>query len=354
MPVSSALSERNSMDLFDRIYCLHRILQQARYPVPHHDLQERLECSRATINRIIRDMRDSLGAPIVYDRSAEGYHYVREGEHPYELPGLWFNASELHALLAVQRLLADIQPGLLESHLAPLRERIERILKSRDASQGDITSRIRILSMASRRVDPEHFPVVADAVLRRKRLHIIYHGRADNRTTDRVVSPQRLAHYRDNWYLDAWDHTKGALRSFSVDRLRQVHVLDKPAREISDSKLNSHFASAFGIFAGKPKHTAVLRFTPERSRWVADETWHPKQKSQFDGEHYVLEVPYADHRELVMEILKHGPEVEVIAPEALRTEVKDHLERARLSYKNDAARETTHTRAGRGKKKIRG
>jgi proteasome accessory factor C len=327
------------MDLFDRIYCLHRILRQARYPVPRSVLQERLECSRATIIRIIRDMRDCLGAPIEYDREASGYHYNRAGDQPYELPGLWFNASELHALLAVQRLLAELQPGLLESHLAPLRERIERILKSTDNSQGDINSRVRILSMTSRRVDPAHFPVVADAVLRRKRLNIIYHGRVDNKTTERMVSPQRLAHYRDNWYLDAWDHTKRALRSFSVDRLRHVQVLDKPAKEISESKLNEHFASAFGIFAGKPKHTAVLRFTPERSRWVADETWHPKQKGKFDGEHYVLEVPYADHRELVMDIMKHGPEVEVLAPEALRTEVRDRLARSIAQYQADSSQQ---------------
>jgi len=245
--------------------------------VPRHVLQERLECSRATIIRIIRDMRDCLGAPIEYDRDASGYHYNRADGQPYELPGLWFKASELHALLTVQRLLAELQPGLLESHIAPLRERIERILKSRNNSQGDTKSRIRILSMASRRVDPAHFPIVADAVLRRKRLNIIYHGRVDNKTTERVISPQRLAHYRDNWYLDAWDHTKRALRSFSIDRLRHVQALGKPAKEISESKLNVHFASAFGIFAGKPKHTAVLRFTPERSRWVADETWHPKR-----------------------------------------------------------------------------
>ena len=325
------------MDLFDRIYCLHRVLLQARYPVQRAALQEKLECSRATIIRIIRDMRDCLGAPIEYDREASGYHYNRADGQPYELPGLWFNASELHALLTVQRLLAEIQPGLLESHLTPLRERIERILKARDDSQGDINTRIRILSMASRRVDPAHFPIVADAVLRRKRLNIIYHGRADNKTTERVISPQRLAHYRDNWYLDAWDHEKRALRSFSVDRLRQVQVLDKPAKEISESKLNAHFASAFGIFAGKPKHTAVLRFTPERSRWVADETWHPKQKGRFEGEHYILEVPYADHRELVMEILKHGPEVEVLAPEALRAEVRDRLARSIAQYLSNAS-----------------
>lgn len=63
---------------------------------------------------------------------------------------------------------------------------------------------------------------------------------------------------------------------------------------------------------------------------MADETWHPKQKGRFDGEHYHLEVPYADHRELVMDILKHGPEVEVVAPEALRAEVVSLLSKALL------------------------
>lgn len=331
------------MDLFDRIFCLHRILRQSRYSIPHAVLQERLECSRATVNRIIREMRDYFSAPIEYDRSNGGYHYTQAGEHPYELPGLWFNASELRSLLTIHRLLSEIQPGLLETHLAPLRERIERILQSRDTSSCDIGRRIRILQMASRSVDPEHFQPVAGAVLQRKRLHLIYHGRGGDATTTREVSPQRLAHYRDNWYLDAWDHAKRALRIFSIDRIKHVRVLDKPAKEISDIKLNAYFATAFGIFAGKPKHIAILRFTPERSRWVADEIWHPQQKGSFDGKHYVLEIPYADHRELVMDILKHGPEVEVIAPASLRSEVVDRLSKAlekqqRLQTKDDKGR----------------
>ena len=236
------------MDLFDRIYCLHRVLNHSHYSVPHAVLQERLECSRATVNRVMRYMRDCLGAPIEYDRSAEGYHYVREGEQPYELPGLWFNASELHALLTVQHLLSQIQPGLLEDHIAPLQERIERILKSRYASQGDITSRIRILSMASRRVDPEHFPAVADAVLRRKRLHIIYHGRADNRTTERVVSPQRLAHYRDNWYLRrVGPHQTGAQRAFPLTASSMYRFSTNPPKKYpkANSMLILHPPSAF-------------------------------------------------------------------------------------------------------------
>jgi predicted DNA-binding transcriptional regulator YafY len=55
------------------------------------------------------------------------------------------------------------------------------------------------------------------------------------------------------------------------------------------------------------------------SRWVADEQWHPDQRGSFDGEGaWILEVPFSDSRELVMDILRYGPEVEVIAPDFLR------------------------------------
>jgi len=341
------------MDLFDRIFCLHRIFSRSRYPVTSATIQERLECSRATFSRMVRDMRNYLGAPIEYDRKTSGYYYAPTGEHTYELPGLWFNASELHALLTVQQLLSEAQPGLLESHIAPLRKRIEQILKTKQAGRSQVEKRVRILRMAGRRNDPEHFAAVADAVLRRKRLHIHYHGRQRDTITERIISPQRLVHYRDNWYLDAWDHAKRALRSFSVDRILKARVLDISAQEIDDGKLNVYFASAYGIFSGKANRKAVLRFTPERSKWVADEVWHPKQKGRFEDGQYVLEVPYSDSRELVMDVLKHGPEVEVLAPPVLRKDVREKLARATTQYGGEKS--VLHRRffSGNGRKKKR-
>lgn len=56
----------------------------------------------------------------------------------------------------------------------------------------------------------------------------------------------------------------------------------------------------------------MLRFTAERARCVADERWHPRQTGSFlDDGRYELQVPYSDLRELVMDILRHGPDVEV-------------------------------------------
>lgn len=321
------------MDLFDRIYRLHQTLQHARRPIPSRRLREELECSRATINRIIREMRDYLGAPIEYDRNTNGYHYVKTGEHPFELPGLWFNASELHALLAAHELLTNVQPGLLDSVVAPLRDRIEQILKSRGVAGRSTAHRIRILHMASRRVEPAHFRAVAEAVLTRKRLRIVYHGRERDEVTEREVSPQRLVHYRDNWYFDAWDHAKRALRVFSVDRVRESKTLGRPVKDIPDTRLDAHFASAYGIFAGAPRRKAVLRFTAERARWVGDEIWHPQQRGRMDSDRYLLEVPYSDDRELVLDILKYGPDVEVLSPKSLRDRILESHVRAASQYR---------------------
>lgn len=320
------------MDLFDRIYSMHRILSNARYPVSRDNLQERLECSRATVNRIIRDMRNYFCAPIEFDREKSGYYYAKTGEHPFELPGLWFNASELYALLTVQRLLTEVQPGLLEGHLTPLRSRIEQILQSQHMGGGEITRRIRILGMAARRMDPEHFQSVAGSLLRRKRMEVIYHSRSRDEVAARTISPQRLVHYRDNWYLDVWDHKKTALRSFSVDRIRKASELDIPAEEITDKELDAHYATSYGIFGGKPTKKAVLRFTPERARWVSEEKWHPQQEGCFKDGCYVLTIPYSNSLELVMDILKHGPGVEVVSPDSLRKEVADQLSAAVALY----------------------
>lgn len=66
---------------------------------------------------------------------------------------------------------------------------------------------------------------------------------------------------------------------------------------------------------------------------MADEHWHPQQQSQIlENGRYELRIPYSDPRELVMDILKHGAEVEVLAPQALRDEVASQLKRGAEQY----------------------
>ncbi len=317
------------MEKLQRLYRLHHFLNDCRYPVPLKVLQGKLECSRATINRLIQELRLYFSAPIEYDRSRNGYYYAHKNGSRFELPGLWFSPGELLALLTLQQLLEEAQPGLFDMQLAPLRQRIEKLLATEHLGAGEIPKRIKILRMAGRDIAPERFQTLADALIQRKQLTIRYSSRTKGEDSQRTLSPQRLIHYRDNWYLDAWCELRGALRSFAVERISDARVLELPSKDIPENQLDAHFTSSYGIFAGQAEHTAVLRFTPERARWVAGEQWHPQQQGHIltDGR-YELHIPYSDPRELVMDILKYGGDVEVAAPPGLRQQVAEELGRA--------------------------
>lgn len=321
------------MDKFDRIYQLHNILRDRRTPISRDELTRRLECSEPTVYRLIRILREYLGAPLEYDEERGGYYYERNtAGGSYELPGLWFNARELQALLVFDRLLESLEPGLLGEHLAPLAHRVTELLEHKRLGLSKAARRVKALGMAARPAG-EWFHVLAGAMLQRRKLRLRYHSRGTNEVSERMVSPQRPVHYRDNWYLDAGCHTRKGLRSFAVNRVKHAAEIGEAAQDIPETELDEYFASAYGIFSGKANKTAVLRFSAERARWVADERWHPKQIGQFltDGR-YELRIPYRDDRELLMDILRRGPEVEVVLPDSLRKAVAEQLKSALTQY----------------------
>jgi predicted DNA-binding transcriptional regulator YafY len=228
-------------------------------------------------------MKSYLGAPIEFDGNAGGFLYKRaSGEETYQLPGLWFSAAELQCLAVLQRLLSDLGGGFLGEQVGAIGRRLNQLVSHRRLNLGEAAARLRFPSIAARSAG-EAFQVAASATLGRKKLWFHYHARGSNRISERTVSPQRLVHYRDAWYLDAWDESSHELRTFSTDRMRQPKVLSESAHNIPEHELNEHFGSGYGIFGGKADKTAVLRFSNERARWVAEEEWHPAQKGALQG-----------------------------------------------------------------------
>ena len=322
------------MDRTERFYKIHQLLA-ARAAVRISEFLDALGVSRATFKRDLEYMRGRLNAPIEWDRERRGYRFAGSAAEAgrYQLPGLWFNPSEIRALLTMQHLLADLQPGLLEPHVEPLLARLRALLGSGEHSAEEVERRIRIIHLGARRLALPQFELVANAVLNRQRLHIVYVSRSSNERTERDISPQRLVHYRENWYCDAWCHLRQDVRSFAVDAIQSAQLLDQKAKSVPDRELDEVLAAGYGIFSGRKTTWAKLRFTPERARWVSAEQWHPRQKGRFERDgSYLLELPFSDHRELAMDILRHGPHVEVLEPASLREAVKEQLAAALKQY----------------------
>lgn len=316
---------------------LHKIkyMIQARQCVPLDDFLSELEISKATFKRDLEYLRSRMNASIVYDRFKGGYCFDSAviGEK-IELPGLWFSEKEVTALVLMQHLLSGLDKGgLIEPHIAPLTSIIDGILGQSNTPTKELRKRLKVFGMSARKGSIENFEEVGNALLTRKKLHITYYARGKDETTEREISPQRLIFYRDNWYLDAYCHLRKDLRSFAVDCISKAIITNTKADEISEKQLHEHFAESYGIFSGKASQRAKLKFTPEKARWVSSETWHGQQVGTFDKEgNYLLEFDYNQDPELVMDILKYGAGVEVLAPTSLRKRVKDELVNALNNY----------------------
>ena len=317
------------MDRTERLYKIDRMLND-RKVVPINEFLEELEVSLATFKRDLEYLRDRFNAPVIWDRDAGGYRFDKQGVgDAYELPGLWFSASEIHALLTMQQLLGSLGPGLLAPHVEPLLTRLRMLLDRENMPADAVEKRIRIQNVNARAYEPEHFGPIATAVLQRRRIVIDHHNRNRGETIRREVSPQRLNYYRENWYLDAWCHLRNEVRSFGLDALKGVWLGTESAQEVSEEELAAVLDSGYGIFSGKSLEWAELEFTPVRAQWVAKETWHPQQEGHFtaDGS-YRLKLPFSNPTELRMDILRHLPDVKVLAPEGLRQAVREILEQA--------------------------
>ena len=318
------------MSKTDRVLKMIALLKE-RGQLTKRVLLDKFEITEPTFKRDIAFLRDEYGAQIQYDPAERVYRLVAEGAAAagagsgpgkHEVPGLWFTQDELLALLSLSHLLEGLgTESVVGKALVPIRRRMEALLGANAASR-QIQTRVKLLSMAARRMPAEHFTKVVDATLQRKRLQIVYKGRARGDQTERIISPQRVVHYRDNWYVDAYCHLRERLSTFSMDAILKAQPAKGKALEMEEAELDAVLASGYGIFSGKPTATAVLLFSETISRWVSAEIWHPQQQGQWVAAQWQVSFPYSDARELVMDIMRHGPDVRVISPPDLAEQVK--------------------------------
>ena len=323
-----------------RLYKIEQLIRH-RGSVSFAQMLESLEVSPATLKRDLEYLRDQLGAPIVYDRDSNGYRFdapsgaaAWRGEK-HQLPGLWFSERELYSLLMAHQLLAGLDAdGTLSRHLQPLLERIHELLgPGGDTDAKALMKRVKIVSAPRRPVPPDCFERMGEALLRRRRLHMRYLTRARGEVGTREVSPQRLVHYKNTWYLDAWCHTRERLLRFALDAVQDARVLDARAKDVALRQVQAEMDSGYGIFAGGICQQALLRFSPQAAPWISREEWHPEQQGRLlaDGS-WELSLPYVDETELVMDLLRQGEQVQVLAPDSLRAAVQQRLVAALAVY----------------------
>jgi predicted DNA-binding transcriptional regulator YafY len=317
-----------------RVYKIEMLIRN-RGHVSFQTLQEELEVSPATLKRDLEYLRDQLGAPIEYDRDVNGYRLGKDfrGQR-HELPGLWFDERELYSLLMAHQLLSELDDqGMISRHLQPLLDRIHQMLGTTESDARAIVKRVRIISAARRPVPGKFFELVGEALVKRRRVRMRYLTRGRGQVGEREVSPQRLVHYRNTWYLDAWCHKTESLRRFALDAVEEAALLDGRVKEVPLKQVESDMDAGYGIYAGSKPQWATLVFEPQAAQWVSREQWHPKQSGRWlDDGRFEVRLPFADATELSMDIMRHGDQVTVLAPAELVAAIGGAHDRAASKY----------------------
>lgn len=293
-------------------------------------LADALGVTERTIRRDVEALQEA-GFPL-YDEREDGRKVWRLVPGYKQKLTQSFSLSELAALYFGKNLLSYLGGAPfardLESAFAKIREALP-------AKSLPYLARIQDLFAA--RPDPakdysKKKDVIAglvDATLHQRQANVAYYSFNSKRTKAYLLDPYRLVYYHGGLYLYARAHEHGEVRTFAVERIERIEVLETTFEVPKDFNVSEYARGAFGIAGGKAEDV-VLEVDAAVAAYVRERVWHESQsvEERPDGG-LVLRMKVAPGFELKSWIKSFLPHVRVQEPASLRQEIKGELEAAR-------------------------
>ncbi|GAM10342.1 hypothetical protein OR1_02631 [Geobacter sp. OR-1] len=292
-------------------------VRQGKYPNAT-TLAEKFEVDKKTAQRSIEHFRDRIFAPLEYDPVKKGYYYYEK----FEIPVARLSQNELLALLISKKLLSDASPGPLGEELNKVVDKLGTMIA---AGMPGTISPDQAFSFRWNGFYPSDsifFSIVSSALLQGRLLSFCYYSPTSSACTMRTVEPHHLVNYMGTWHLVAWCRLRNEWRDFLLSRMSLCQAEEIRFEFRPETEWRPHLDETFGIFQNKERFDVTLRFTPERAKWIVGEIWHPEQVVELQEDGYlVMTIPVSHHAEILMEILRHGAQVEILRPDWLRAKI---------------------------------
>lgn len=308
-----------SKNVYERFVWFDHQARSKKYPNAN-SLATQFEISNKTAQRDIDFMRDRLLCPLHYDPSQKGYCYKDE---TFSLPMVYLSSEELSSLLIARKILQDISGGTSGPEISSIVNKITNILKKHSIAADSINDAFSFQFIEYSPTPEPVFKAVLEGCLKKRRLAFTYYSPASEEKSERTVEPYHLLNYMGTWHLIGFCHLRKEIRDFALNRISETKVLKKSFKIPAHFDFKDYFLSTFGLYKGKSTQEVILRFTPEKSKWIKTQIWHRNQKAIFlnDGS-LEISFPVSDFSEIKREILKHGSDVEAIKPKTLREWIK--------------------------------
>lgn len=312
------------MSQVERIAFVDRRLRERGW-VTAAEVAQRFEVSARQVKRDIEYLRWRLDAPIAYDAAHHRYRYEKpwnqlrfadERKVLFSALVKGWASGEAHRDLVSADILAGIEAAVSKDYRT-------------------VADRIVYEAPWSEAVNLEVFSELCRG-LRDHRVVELDYVNLEGQASRRRVEVQRLWNYAGVWYLVAWDHLRGGLRTFHLGRVQHLVVTADPTtKDEADprwaAEVAAWTATGSGIYRGGEAFLATVRLRGRALRLASDQKWHP---GQVDGPGLDSEGPYLDRTlpvvetpELLARILGYGADAEALSPASFRTQWEDEVDR---------------------------
>ncbi|MBK8139499.1 MAG: YafY family transcriptional regulator [Anaerolineae bacterium] len=240
-------------------------LLQSHPSMSGSQLARRLEVEVRTVRRYIVMLQD-MGIPIEAERGPEGAYHLQRG---FKLPPLMFNDAEAVALtLGLLMLRAFQLPGemaAIEGALAKT-ERVmpEKLLEQVRGLQEAITFSV---SSAPTQFQPRFVSLLSIALQQHKRVFLRYLAFGGD-TSARPFDPYGIVCHEGYWYTSGYCHLRNELRTFRIDRIVTLDLLDQSFDRPADFDAVKHILGSLATMPGMYAIEIVLQGTMEEVRRV--------------------------------------------------------------------------------------
>jgi len=324
-----------------RQWTILREIERARTGVTIDDLASLCGVTTRTIRRDLQALEEA-GFPLFDDRSqddartrwrinGQAFKGLAAGLTLAELCALYFSRTLLESLSGTPfREEVESAFDKLESALTPhMRQFLDQLPRVIAAKPGPARAGAAGTADAARQP-----PIVAralEATLHLRQATMTYYSKSSERTKTYLVHPYRLAYAQGGLYLLAYVPEYGEVRTFAIERIQELSLLDDrftPIEELPDTA----FPHSLGVHSGPPVRVAI-EFQPAVADYVRARQWHGSQTvtdAPAGGVTVTLDV--CIDRALTSWILSFGPFARVVSPAGLSHEIARQIEEARARY----------------------
>jgi len=299
-----------------------------------NELAELLGVSRRTLFRDLAELA-AIGVPYHFDAKCGGYRI----DPAFFLPPIDLTLPEALSLLLLVHRAGPELPLPFKNSALVAGLKVENNLPAGLRQYCNTALRyvtVRTGPQAPMDLLDQVFGRLQEAIHKRRKVRLVYHSLFDGEgRIELVLSPYHLMFHRRAWYVIGHSSRHDSVRTFKLNRIQKLEVLDKCFLDGEAFDLNDYLGRAWAMIPEGHIHEVRLRFEPKVATNVSEVQWHSTQQVhwQSDGS-VILEFRVDGLGEIAWWILGYGDQVEVLAPEALRQRVAETAARMVARYRS--------------------